>query len=240
MSIEVDDVTRAARLIQFGLRPRARPGLEPEYQSLLDRYFDRPDFRTAVEALVRGLELEIVDTGVHGIVLAPMPDSAFTPGSDDRRHQYADDRLIEGLIQVGIAAVLFPRPEDLAEESTIARPPITVDEIEETLRSMVSKLEEQARTSPDPATDEEDAGLTEAWRAYQQRAAARESRAGGKGGRTTRRLIELAFERLVDHGCFVPTDGGSKFHPTWRYQALVRDLAAMCLFERVQSALRGP
>jgi len=237
---DLDEVTRAARLVQFGLRPRARPGQEPEYQQLLDRYFDHAELRAIVAAMARGLALQLVEVSIHGLVLTPTPESAFEPTSEDLRHQSADDRLLEGLIQVAIAATLFPRPEDLAEETSLARPPLTVDEVDENLRALATKLEEQARQRPDPTLDEEHAGLTEAWRAYQQRAAAKETRQGGKGARSTRRLIELALERLVEHGCFTRPkleEGSSAYQPTWRYQVLVRDLAAMRLFEQVQGAL---
>jgi hypothetical protein len=236
---EHEEIVRAARLLHFGLSSRLRPGQEPEYQQLLDRYFDHLELRGVVAAVARGLGLEVVEVSVHGIVLAPAPDSVFAPPREELRHASADDRLLEGLIQVGIAATLFPRPADLAEESSIARPPLTVDEVEENLRALVDKLEEQARRTPDPTLDDESAGLSEAWRAYQQRAAAKENRLGGKSARSTRRLIEVAFDRLVEHGCFTRHDGGRAFHPTWRYQVLVRDLAAMKLFERVQDALQG-
>jgi hypothetical protein len=237
VTADLDEVTRAARLLQFGLSPRARPGQEPAYRELLDRYFDHAGLRALVAAMARGLELQIVDASIHGLVLAPGPESVFSPSSDDLRHASADDRLLEGLIQVAVAASLFPRPEDLAEEASLARPPLTIDEVEENLRALASRLEEQARQAPDPTADEETAGLSEAWRVYQQRAAAKENRLGGKGARSTRRLIEVALERLVEHGCFTRQEGGAAFYPTWRYQVLVRELAAMRLFEQVQAVL---
>jgi hypothetical protein len=43
-----DPVWHAGRLVQWGLRPLARPAQEPEYRELVERYFDDTAFRTIV------------------------------------------------------------------------------------------------------------------------------------------------------------------------------------------------
>jgi len=46
-----DRVRDAARLVQWGLRVRARPAQEPDYRRLVDLYHDEPAFRGAVPGL---------------------------------------------------------------------------------------------------------------------------------------------------------------------------------------------
>src|SRR5438128_2019691 len=127
-----DDWYAAGRLLQWGLRPAARPVQEPEYHELINYYLDHPAFRTALLHLAQGLGLLIVDASERGLVLAPSPESVFamTPSAFRLRAQTADERLIDGLVEVGIAATLYPRPGDLVEDATIARPPVSVEDVE--------------------------------------------------------------------------------------------------------------
>src|SRR5579859_7015577 len=101
---------QAARLIQFGLRPRIRPVQEPEYQQLITRFLDHAEFRSLVNEISTGLGMTILEAGELGLVLGPTEDSAFAihPSSLLRR-QTPDDRLLDGLVQVAIAATVFPR-----------------------------------------------------------------------------------------------------------------------------------
>ncbi|NVJ18862.1 hypothetical protein [Myxococcus sp. AM010] len=105
-----DSVWHAGRLVQWGLRPLARPAQEAEYRELVEHYFDDSAFRTTVRELADGLGLHVLDVSEHGVVLAPMDDSIFALKPADFRpgSSKVDDRLLDGLAQIAIAATVFP------------------------------------------------------------------------------------------------------------------------------------
>jgi hypothetical protein len=240
MAHEPDDAYAAGRLLQWGLRPRERPAQEPEYLQLVNRYLDASPFKLLVQSLARGLGLHILDVGEHGLVLAPAGESAFAfHASDFRPGKTVDERLLDGLVQVAIATTIFPRARDLADDPTLARPPASIDEVEENLRTVCNRLEQAARGQPDPQASEELAGLEEAWRLYQRRLASMATKDARQAERSTRRVIEHALERLCEFGCFVRVNAKERteYQPTWRYQVLVRDLAATTVYQAVRQAL---
>jgi hypothetical protein len=108
---------QVGRLIQWGLQPLARPAQEPEYHELATMYFDDPAFCTTVQATADGLGLLVLDVSEHCLVLAPREDSAFQFKPADFRPgtTRAEDRLLDGLVQVAIAATVFPRARDLRQ-----------------------------------------------------------------------------------------------------------------------------
>jgi len=238
----VSEKTRdAARLVQWGLRVRARPAQEPEYKRLVDLYHDDPHFRTAVRAVADGLGITLVDVGDYGAILAPHDDSVFALRGADFRptSSSVEDRLLDGLIQLAIAATVFPSSRDLEDDPAIARPPVTVSEIETGLRTLCERLAEAAAGQPDPVQGHE--GFEEAWRIYHRRLAAMETKDGSSARRTTRRLVEINLERLREHGGFTRDQRGDEpsYQPTYRYQALVRELAANEALHRVRDVLTG-
>jgi hypothetical protein len=230
----------AGRLIQYALRPNARPAGEGDYGRLMDRFQDDTTFRAAVHQIAGGLGLWMLDYGEHGIVLAPQAGSVFSMKTPEWRvtaSTAVEDRLLDGLIQVGIAVTLFPRAEDLEDDA--AKPPVTVDEVEETLRQLCARLEAEAAGRPDPAVGSDGTALDEAWRLYHHRLSTAEGR---RSARTTRGMISAALEYLRDQGCFVrlADEHPVRYRSTWRYEAMVRELAATTMFERVTAALAGP
>jgi len=234
------DRTRdAARLVQWGLRVRARPAQEPDYKRLVDLYHDDTAFRGAVRAVADGLGLTVVDVGEYGAIIAPLDDSVFALRGAEFRptHSSVEDRLLDGLIQLAIAATVFPSPRDLEEDPAIARPPVTIPEIEDSLKALCERLREQTKDEPDPIQGHE--GFEEAWRIYIRRLDAMETRDGSTSRRTTRRLVESNLEKLREHGGFMRDNRTEEpsYQPTYRYQALVRELAANDALRRVREVL---
>ncbi|MDP2871690.1 MAG: hypothetical protein Q8P31_04045 [Bacillota bacterium] len=239
-----DEAYSAARLVQWGLRPLARPVQEPEYRQLITAYHDDSSFRAAVHGVAEGLGLSVLDVSDHGIVLGADDDSAFALRPADFRpgQHSADMRLLDGLAQIAIATTVFPRARDLDEDPDLARPPVTVAEIEEQLRRICEQLGQQARREGDPMASDERRGLTEAWRVYLRHLAIVETKDNRQAARSTRRIIEYALTRLRDFGCFVQVaaPGDAAWQPTRRYQVMVQQFAATHLYELVQEALADP
>ena len=237
-----DSSWRVGRLLHWALDVHARPALSNEYRQLVDSYLDDLAFREMVRETADGLGLRILDVGDHGVVVVPDDESVFAlkPAEFRPGTSKADDRLLDGLIQLAIAATLYPRARDLDDDIEVARAPVTVDEVEEQMRAIATGLEQRARQQPDPDADDEERGLTEAWRVYRRLQPASESQ-GRRGGRrtTTRRAIERAFERLRDFGCFIQTRRGDAlaWQSTRRYQVMVQRLAATHIFALTRRAL---
>jgi hypothetical protein len=241
MTTTRDPVWHAGRLVQWGLRPLSRPAQEAEYRELVERYFDDGAFRTTVRELSEGLGLQVLDVSEHGVVLAPQEDSIFALKPADFRpgSSKVDDRLLDGLAQVAVAATVFPRARDLDEDPDIVRAPVTVDEVEAQLRQLCERLSEEARRAPDPNADDQRRGLIEAWRVYMRRLDTMETRDSRKAMRATRRVIEYSLDRLREFGCFTQVRQGAEtaWQPTRRYQVIVQQLAASALFQLVRATL---
>lgn len=227
----------AGRLIQWALRPHARPVIEEEYQRLIERYRDQVGFRECVQAICSGLGITVTSVGQRGVVLTPDNDSVFAMTTDGyRRSGGAEDRLIDGFILVGILATFYPRSQDLEEDPLLVRPPVTVEEVERTLRILCEHLEEAARTQPDPTVQEITAGLDEGWRAYQNRVATKTTSDGRASASTTLQMIRRAFLTLQQHGCIsiVSRNGKEVYQPTWKYQVMIQEESVVRLVNIVR------
>ncbi|MFO0579200.1 MAG: hypothetical protein U1A78_34805 [Polyangia bacterium] len=243
MSLTPHDFFQAGQLVGWGLRVSKRPALEPGYRELLRRYLEEPLFREAVRELAQGLGLTVLDASEHGVALGPTEGSAFAlRPSEFRKVERAEDRLLDGLVQLGIAVAVFPRARDLEEETTLARPPLVVQDVEDLLRSLCARLHESTKGQPDPTASDEEQGLVEAWRIFKRRQPTADTKDGRRAPGTTLRIIEENLERLCDLGCFVRSQRGESvsYQATWRYQVLVRELAASAAYEQVRRALNDP
>jgi hypothetical protein len=243
MSIGEDNIPRSAgRLIQWALRVKAIPFNEPEYRELVDRYIDQPSFRASVRQFADGLGLIILDANDRGLFLGTQDESVFAlKPSEFRGRGSAEDRLLDGLVQLAIAATIYPRQQDLDEDSITAKPPITCKEVDETLRNMCAEYKRRAGDHPDIARDDIDQGLQEAWRVYESRPGVRTTQQGSLSQNSTQGLIRKHLQQLAEHGCFIPIEQGETelFRPTLRYQIQVRELGASKLYTRIRQTMDG-
>ncbi len=235
MSLDTDAAYRAGRLMQWGLQPRLRPSSDPEYARLVDSWMNERAFRTLVEEMSEGLGLLVLDCTLDGLILSPAEDSIFATRHSDYRagSSSVDDRLLDGLVQLAIAATIFPRSEDLEDDLERPRPAVTVDEIEAHLRGICGGLARKSEAGPDPSASEEEERLIEAWRVYNNRFATKETRDGRRSRRSTLAIIEYALTKLRSVGCFLTVDKEGKPHwqPTRRYNVMVQELASTALHE---------
>lgn len=231
------DLSDVGRLIQWALRPTVSPAQEQEYADLLGRYLDEPDFRSATLQVATGLGLDIIDSGEFGLLLVPLDDSIFAlhPNAFRGKQVDTDVRLLDGLIQVGIAATVYPRPEDLEEEPTLARPPITVAAVDQTIRHVAAKIAEAARTEPDPSISDLERGLMEAWRVYDSRPPEKEGQRQ-RWYSSTMQQIRTALDIMVAHGLFTRARGtDDTYRPTYAYQMRIRNNATREIMERIDA-----
>jgi len=125
-----DIAEKGGRLIRFALLPRLLPSGDSEYLGLIREFLSDSNFQDMTGALARGLGLRVLSASVQsGLVLGTMTDSPFQLHREDYHSRMsASDRIVQGLIHLGIAAWCFPRAEDLREADDVLPARITVVE----------------------------------------------------------------------------------------------------------------
>ncbi|MFH8348919.1 hypothetical protein [Streptomyces sp. NPDC018045] len=224
------DAADAARLVSFGLQPKLLPARDAEYGELLRRYRDEPAFARLADAVATGLGLVVLEVSPRaGMAVTADEDSVFAVRMGDyARRASADsaDRFLHGLAHLAVAAMAFPRPEDLADDGYIGR--ITVNGVDAFVRQACRRLEERAEEqgeNTDPATGAP--GLEAAWRTYARRSATGATKDARRLAGSTTGIIAKAVAFLVDSGFLQRTgdDAGGAYRTTARYQLQVRDMA---------------
>ena len=239
----------AARLVAFGLRSKLVPARDAEYGELVRRCLDDPDFADLVGAMAGGLGLVVLGVSERaGLVVAGAEDSAFTVRMSDysRRaggeHRSAE-RLLHALAQLAVAALAFPRPADLTDDSFVGR--VSVDGVDAFVREACRLLDERT-TDGDPHVDggeDIDAPtatpaqgtLEAAWRLYARRTATGATRDARRLAGSTTGIVARAMSFLAESGCLVAVgeQAGGTYRTTARYQLQVRELAADAALEEL-------
>ncbi|WP_405798130.1 hypothetical protein [Streptomyces longwoodensis] len=224
------DAADAARLVAFGLQPKLQPARDQEYADLLRRYREDPPFARLADAVAAGLGLIVLEVSARaGMAVTAAEDSVFAVRMGDyARRTAADsgDRFLHGLAHLAVAAMAFPRPEDLADDGYIGR--VTVNGVDAFVRQACRRLEERAEEqgeNTDPATDAP--GLEAAWRIWARRSAAGATKDARRLAGSTTGIVGKAVAFLTDSGFLQRTgdDNGGTYRTTARYQLQVRDLA---------------
>lgn len=224
------DTADAARLVAFGLRTKLLPARDLEYAELIRRYRDDPEFARLADAVAAGLGLIVLEVSSRaGMALAAAEDSVFAVRMGDySRRAAADstDRFLHGLAHLAVAAMAFPRPEDVADDGYVGR--VTVHGVDAFVRQACRLLAERAEAAgeiTDPARDAP--GLEAAWRVYSRRSATGATKDARRLAGSTIGIVGKAVAFLVDSGFLQKTadDAGGTYRTTARYQLQVRDMA---------------
>ncbi|MGW3341290.1 hypothetical protein ACWDCL_27865 [Streptomyces sp. NPDC001009] len=224
------DAADAARLVAFGLQPKLQPARDQEYTELLRRYREDGAFSRLADAVATGLGLVVLEVSPRaGMAVTAAEDSVFAVRMGDyARRTTADsaDRFLHGLAHLAVAALAFPRPEDLADDSYIGR--VTVNGVDAFVRQACRRLEERAEQSgenTDPVTDAP--GLEAAWRIWARRSATGATKDARRPAASTTGIVAKALGFLTDSGFLQRTgdDHGGTYRTTARYQLQVRDMA---------------
>lgn len=237
-----DDVTEAARLIAFGLRPKQIPARDLDYTDLVVRYVEDDIFADTVKAVADGFQLSVLGVAKStGIVLAPREESVFALRFEEYARRSvmtgrSTDKVIHGIAHVAIAALAFPRPDDLANDTYVGT--VSVDEVDAVIRETCRVLEERAKEAEensDPLDTAPD--LERAWRAYARRPPAAATKDGRLAADSTRGMITKAVKFLVDQGFLTQRakDTLGMYNTTPKYQVQVRELASTAAFRELLS-----
>ncbi|THA75185.1 hypothetical protein E6R60_16710 [Streptomyces sp. A0642] len=224
------DAADASRLVAFGLQPKLLPARDAEYAELLRRYREDPAFARLADAVATGLGLVVLEVSTRaGMAVTAGEDSVFAVRMGDyarRASPDSADRFLHGLAHLAVAAMAFPRPEDLADDAYIGR--ITVNGVDAFVRQACHRLEERAEEqgdNTDPAS--EAPGLEAGWRIYSRRSATGATKDARRLAGSTTGIVGKAVAFLTESGFLQRTgdDAGGAFRTTARYQLQVRDMA---------------
>ncbi|KDN86518.1 hypothetical protein [Kitasatospora cheerisanensis] len=224
------DVAEAARLVSFGLQAKLLPSRDAEYAELVRRYRDDPPFGRLADAVATGMGLVVLEVSARaGMAVAAAEDSVFAVRMGDYSRRAASestDRFLHGLAHLAVAALAFPRPEDLADDGYLGR--VTVNGVDAFVRQACRRLEERAAaegSNTDPASAAP--GLEAAWRVWARRSATGATKDARRLSGSTTGIVSKAVSFLLDSGFLQKTsdDAGGTYRTTARYQLQVRDLA---------------
>jgi len=240
-SLTTGDAQDAARLVEYGLRPKLLPARDLGYAELVRRHAEDERFQDLVEAVAAGLGLAVLAVGMQtGTVLAAMDGSVFEVKIDEyaKRAAFRERRDVEktlhGLIHLAVAALAFPRPDDLANDTYVGR--VSVEQVDSVVREACRMLDERAagaEENHDPLAAAPE--LERTWRVYARRPAAGVTRSGALAADATRSMVTKAMRFLTDQGFLSPAGegGGGTYRTTPRYQVQVRELAAEQAFDEL-------
>ncbi len=224
------DTADAARLVAFGLQPRLQPARDQEYGELLRRYRENPPFARLADAVAAGLGLVVLEVSPRaGMAVTAAEDSVFAVRMGDyARRTSADsgDRFLHGLAHLAVAALAFPRPEDLADDGYLGR--VSVNGVDAFVRQACRRLEERAEKQGENTDPPSDApGLEAAWRIWARRSATGATKDARRPAGSTTGIVAKAVAFLTDSGFLQRTgdDNGGTYRTTARYQLQVRDMA---------------
>ncbi|MFD3335788.1 hypothetical protein ACFWV1_24490 [Streptomyces sp. NPDC058700] len=224
------DAADAARLVSFGLQPKLLPARDAEYGELLRRYREDPAFGRLADAVATGLGLVVLEVSPRaGMAVTAGEDSVFAVRMGDyarRASTDSADRFLHGLAHLAVAAMAFPRPEDLADDGYIGR--LTVNGVDAFVRQACLRLEQRAEEqgeNSDPVSDAP--GLEAAWRIYARRSATGATKDARRLAGSTTGIVGKAAAFLTESGFLQRTgdEGGGSYRTTARYQLQVRDMA---------------
>ncbi|GAB3500869.1 hypothetical protein FB471_6029 [Amycolatopsis cihanbeyliensis] len=235
------DVEAAARLVSFGMRPKQLPSRDVTYADLVRRYAEDSAFKQLTHSVAAGLGLMVLDVSTQaGAVLAATDESVFEIKMDSYarqskiRERRETEKVLHGLVHLATAALGFPRPDDLANDTYIGR--VSVEQVDSVVREACRILDERAARAEennDPLADAPE--LEQAWRAYARRPAAAATKDGRLAADTTRGMVSRALRFLAEQGFLVQVNSeqGGTYRTTPRYQVQVRELAADSAFEEL-------
>jgi hypothetical protein len=148
MTVELGAV---GELIGYGLDPRLTPGRNVRYADLIARYRREPEFEYAVKEVALGQGLNLLDCSpVYGLVLtAQDADSPYHMRLDDYASMTTDERHMNALVFLAVAAAAYPTPEAL-EAADGPLPSVTVQGIVRLLRRISERIKEQAGEADPP------------------------------------------------------------------------------------------
>jgi hypothetical protein len=232
------DVESAAALVALGMRPKQLPARDAVYAELVRRFTEEDRFKELVHRIAAGLGLVVLAvTQRSGAVLSATEDSVFEIRMDEYARRTAlqnrqADKVLHGLAHLATAALAFPRPEDLGDDTYVGR--VSVDQVDGAVREACRVLEKRVGDGgPDGDPLSEAPELEKVWRVYLRRPEASATKDGRISSDSTRGIVTRALRFLAEQGFLVAVGDSGAYRTTPRYQVQVRELAAQRTFDEL-------
>jgi hypothetical protein len=217
------------------------PARDELYRDLVARFRADDEFAALVAAVANGLDLVVLEVSDRtGIVVASTEESVFAVTMTEYAKrtggtEKAAERVLHALAHLGVAALAYPRPADLADDGYIGR--VSVEGVDGFVREAAARLSQQASEvgeNADPPVERPD--LETAWRVYTRRARTGATDDGRRLPASTLGIASRAMRFLADQGLLVKTDDahGGTYRTTPRYQVQVREAGSRMFDELVR------
>jgi hypothetical protein len=231
----VIEQAQVGKLLACAMQPKLTAARDEQYRQLLELYRDDVEFRRAVDDTAEGLGLVVVHASEQMLVVGALEDSPFQIRMEDYSgalrsgHRQTEERLVQGLIQLAIAAYCFPTARDLESERVIR---ISAVEVDRFLREICALVGEHDPSGDPPVEMPE---LEPAYRVYQRRHATRETSDGRGHLSSTIQMTRRALDWLEMQGLVRKSsdEQGGTYQVLGRYRALVRELAGHYLLDEL-------
>jgi hypothetical protein len=231
--LTAQDYTDIGTLLSFALQPTKRPSSD-DYKRTLARYRSEVEFRDAMNGVLDGLSVKAVADSDFGLFLGVEPESPFAfRMSDMPSSQKPEQRLLWGLVLLGVAAYAYSTAADLEEERVRY---VNETDFEAWLRSRCEQM--RSREGVGEVVPEE--GMEQAWRIFADMPtvfkADRGTLANRLSPKSTMYWVHHALSWLSDQG-MARTDrsaGTGTWALTERFRVMVKEMAA----ERAYTYLR--
>ena len=154
------DAADAGRLIGWAARPREIPSRHEDYQRLVARYLDEPDFAALAESFAAGAGLDLVVNARDGVIATAEADSPFRYTTSDVTRRIADPhRSVIGAVLLAVARTAYPEPIDIEDPDRVAT---------FTTKQVVDVLDRAAQRLSDSSSDDGDLdeSQVEVWRRW--------------------------------------------------------------------------
>jgi hypothetical protein len=186
----------AGRLLGFALRCQ-NPVTSKDYSDLLRRYDDDTVLRTITDGICDGLGLRAVYVGKHGLVLTASDNSPFRLTAENYRSgMSSEERILQGLVQVAVAAYSFPRAETLTQDDDVQPASVTAHNLAVYVREFAEAEQRKLADAPDQSEAEE----RKVWRDVLAQALTKETSGKRESQKSLTGMCRYALDFLVKQG----------------------------------------
>ena len=219
--MSVHSLRDVGELLSWAARPTKTPGREGDYDRVVRRYLDEPDFADTCDAVLVGAGLRlIVDERDGAVIVADVSSPLRYTPADIMKNTKQTQRAVIGAVLLAVARVAYPEPGLLDDSDRL---PVF------TTQNVVNALDRAAQSYADDADGDADLepGSVEVWRRWLEIAEARPN-AERRSANDRAGIVAKVCRFLVDTGHLQDlgsTDGGTwKVRPRFRHS--VAELAA--------------
>jgi hypothetical protein len=161
-----DDLADAGRLLAYCAKPKDRPARDAQYQRLLVRYTEEPDFAVVCDVVAAGAGLTLMADDDVGIIATAAADSPLRMPLSHymARTNPTAGRALSGLVLLAVVKVCYPQPQHLDDALRVGR--VSVAGVADYLERQVAEFAGEAEDAD--ADRPEDREMWREWEALRR------------------------------------------------------------------------